>query len=87
MGCQPHANFAMPLALSNIQPGRLRANHTDAGWGFDPDLANPNAGIGLVGMRERLRLVGGRFPLMTELMPGTEAFAEVPLSARRMRFI
>jgi signal transduction histidine kinase len=32
-------------------------------------------------MRERLRLVGGRFSLMTEVMRGTETLAEVPLSA------
>jgi len=81
MGCDPHANLMKPLALSNIQPDRLRAKHTDAGRGFDPELANPNAGIGLAGMRERLRLVGGRFSLMTEVMRGTETLAEVPLSA------
>jgi signal transduction histidine kinase len=81
MGCDPHANLMKPLALSNIQPDRLRAKHTDAGRGFDPELANPNAGIGLAGMRERLRLVGGRFSLMTEVMRGTETLVEVPLSA------
>jgi PAS domain S-box-containing protein len=54
---------------------------TDAGRGFDPDLGNPDAGIGLVGMRERLRLVGGRLSVNSELMHGTEILAEVPLAA------
>jgi PAS domain S-box-containing protein len=53
---------------------------TDAGRGFDPDLTNPAGGIGLVSMRERLRLVGGRLSVKSELMQGTEIFAEVPLT-------
>jgi PAS domain S-box-containing protein len=52
---------------------------TDAGKGFEPDLSNPDAGIGLVGMRERLRLVGGRLSVKSELLHGTEIIAEVPL--------
>jgi signal transduction histidine kinase len=53
----------------------------DAGRGFEPDLSNPTAGIGLVGMRERLRLVGGRLSVKSELLHGTEIIAEVPLAA------
>jgi PAS domain S-box-containing protein len=52
---------------------------TDAGKGFEPDLSNPAAGIGLVGMRERLRLVGGRLSVKSEPLHGTEIIAEVPL--------
>jgi PAS domain S-box-containing protein len=52
---------------------------TDAGKGFEPDLSNPDAGIGLVGMRERLRLVGGRLSVKSQLLHGTEIIAEVPL--------
>jgi signal transduction histidine kinase len=54
---------------------------TDAGRGFDPDLSNPAAGIGLVGMRERLRLVGGKLSVKSELMRGAEILAEVPLAS------
>jgi PAS domain S-box-containing protein len=53
----------------------------DAGRGFEPDLSNPTAGIGLVGMQERLRLVGGRLSVKSELLRGTEIIAEVPLAA------
>jgi PAS domain S-box-containing protein len=53
---------------------------TDAGRGFEPDLNNPAAGIGLVGMRERLRLVGGRLSVKSGFMQGTEVLAEVPLA-------
>jgi signal transduction histidine kinase len=53
---------------------------TDEGRGFEPDLSNPAAGIGLVGMRERLRLVGGRLTVKSELLHGTEIIAEIPLA-------
>jgi PAS domain S-box-containing protein len=52
---------------------------SDAGRGFDPDLSNPYAGIGLAGMRERLRLIGGRLSINSEPLRGTEILAEVPL--------
>jgi PAS domain S-box-containing protein len=51
---------------------------SDEGKGFVPD--GNNAGIGLVGMAERLRLVGGRLSIRSEVMMGTEILAEVPLS-------
>jgi PAS domain S-box-containing protein len=52
----------------------------DAGLGFDVVLGNADVGIGLVGMRERLRLVGGRLSVQSTPMRGTEILAEVPLS-------
>jgi PAS domain S-box-containing protein len=54
---------------------------TDEGMGFRPDSTNQAAGIGLVGMTERLRLVGGRLSISSELKRGTEILAEIPLSA------
>jgi signal transduction histidine kinase len=53
----------------------------DGGRGFDTRGANAGEGIGLVGMTERLRLVGGRFSIRSEPMRGTEILAEVPLSS------
>ncbi|MGA8304707.1 MAG: PAS domain S-box protein, partial [Candidatus Acidiferrales bacterium] len=65
---------------------RLKANTlnlyvTDDGKGFDSDASNSGAGIGLIGMTERLRLVGGTLTIRSELMRGTEIEAEVPLLA------
>jgi signal transduction histidine kinase len=53
---------------------------SDAGNGFDPDVRKGGEGIGLISMRERLRLVGGRLSVRSKLMRGTEILAEVPLS-------
>ena len=52
----------------------------DAGVGFDVGLRDSTVGIGLVGMRERLRLVGGKLSIQSAPMRGTEILAEVPLS-------
>jgi PAS domain S-box-containing protein len=51
----------------------------DTGLGFDPALRDGDAGIGLIGMRERLRLVGGTLSVLSAPMRGTEIFAQVPV--------
>ncbi len=57
----------------------IRLRIVDAGFGFDPEVRNEDAGLGLVSMRERLRLVGGRLSVQSAPMRGTEILAEVPL--------
>ena len=54
---------------------------SDEGKGFDTDFRNSEEGIGLGSMRERLRLVGGKLSVHSELMNGTEILAEIPRSA------
>ncbi len=49
----------------------------DDGRGFDPAVGN--GGIGLVGMRERLALIGGRLEVETGPGAGTTIVAEAPL--------
>ena len=53
---------------------------SDEGKGFDLDIKNSRAGIGLIGMTERLRLVGGRLWVKSEPNRGTEITGEVPLT-------
>ena len=54
---------------------------SDSGEGFDPSIQKPASGIGMIGMRERLRLVGGHLVVKSEPHCGTEIWAEVPLVA------
>ena len=51
----------------------------DTGKGFDPDAAINARGLGLVSMRERLNMVGGRLSVKSGGSRGTEIFADVPL--------
>ena len=53
---------------------------SDTGKGFNPAVKNLHSGIGLVGMRERLRLVDGKLSIVSQPMRGTEVLAEIPLS-------
>jgi PAS domain S-box-containing protein len=65
-----------------------RKNHTiglcisDAGLGFNPEQVQEKAGLGLVSMRERLRLVGGQLSIVSEPFHGTQVCAQVPLPDR-----
>jgi PAS domain S-box-containing protein len=53
---------------------------SDSGIGFDLAARNPNSGIGLISMSERLRLVGGKLTVDSRPRSGTTIFAEVPLA-------
>ena len=51
---------------------------TDEGIGFDPDrLESP--GLGLAGMRERARHLGGRFQIQSKPGIGTRINVALPL--------
>jgi signal transduction histidine kinase len=53
---------------------------SDTGAGFDPQGINSLGGIGLISMRERLRLVGGRLSIESEPSRGTCVRAQIPIS-------
>jgi signal transduction histidine kinase len=66
---------------------RVRLNHAgnavmlvvqDDGTGFDPDVLR-DGGVGLLGMRERVSLVGGRLTIESTEGAGTMLTAEVPV--------
>ncbi len=73
-GKNVHVQLAMNAAGVSL---RIK----DDGKGFNTDRSEPAVGIGLIGMHERIRLVGGRLLVMSEVMRGTEILAEVPLQA------
>jgi signal transduction histidine kinase len=60
----------------------IRLRIADAGVGFDIDSAQKNGGLGLISMRERLRLVGGEISIKSHPARGTQIDAQIPLTAR-----
>jgi PAS domain S-box-containing protein len=53
----------------------------DSGVGFDPKAANGGHGLGLISMRERLRLVNGQLSIESKPQHGATILARVPLNA------
>ncbi len=53
---------------------------SDSGTGFSPESAQAYAGLGLVSMRERLRLIGGQLLVESEPSHGTRIRVHVPLT-------
>lgn len=60
----------------------IRLTVQDSGAGFDPKGAMEARGIGLMSMKERLKLVGGTLSIDSRLHSGTTVQARVPISSR-----
>jgi signal transduction histidine kinase len=65
----------------------LTLNVEDNGSGFDPESPSERDSehLGLLGMRERSRLLGGRLEVHSVLGRGTSVVATLPLNARQSR--
>jgi PAS domain S-box-containing protein len=61
--------------------GDVLLNITDSGVGFDPASLKSKAGLGLISMRERLRLVNGQVRLLSSPRQGTRLEVRVPLNS------
>jgi signal transduction histidine kinase len=71
-----HAEASRVSILLTAKNGAVTAVVEDDGVGFDPLTVS---GLGLVGMRERVELVGGRLQIESGAGAGTTVVAEVPL--------
>jgi signal transduction histidine kinase len=72
-----HARASRVSVLLTRYDGTVKAIVEDDGRGFDPEVGR-EGGVGLVGMRERLALLGGRLEVESG-EAGTTVAAEVPL--------
>lgn len=64
----------------DIQAATIMLN--DDGCGFDPEAAvGPRAGIGLAGLKERIRILGGEMTLHSSRGKGTTVHCRIPVSA------
>jgi signal transduction histidine kinase len=73
-----HAGAQRVSILLTRKPGGVAAVIEDDGRGFDPEATRED-GLGLLGMRERVGLVGGRLRIEAAPGAGTTLVAEVPL--------
>ncbi len=66
-----------------FERNKLNVQVKDDGRGFDPELASslPDGHYGLIGMRERVQRIGGKFILNTRSGAGTELTLQVPRNA------
>ncbi len=60
----------------------VRLSIADYGVGFDPGVARAGGGLGLIGMEERVRLVGGRLRVESHRGKGTRIEVYIPLAVR-----
>ncbi|HEV8491207.1 MAG TPA: ATP-binding protein, partial [Candidatus Angelobacter sp.] len=60
-------------------PGEIHLVISDSGRGFDSETAMQGRGLGLVSMRERVRLVNGTIAVESMLNRGTTIHVRVPL--------
>jgi signal transduction histidine kinase len=72
-----HAQASKASILLTRRGKGVAAVIEDDGAGFDP--SDPGEGVGLLGMRERLALVGGRLQVESQAGAGTTVVLEVPL--------
>ena len=73
-----HAGASSVSVVVAAAPGVVRAVVEDDGAGFVPGSVRENA-LGLVGMRERVNVMGGRFEVHSAPGTGTTIVAELPL--------
>jgi signal transduction histidine kinase len=76
-----HADATTVRVSVEVSDGELLITITDNGRGFAQEEAF-DQGMGLQGMRERARLIGGSLLLMSELSGGTTVEVRAPVVAR-----
>ncbi|GAB2618256.1 sensor histidine kinase [Novilysobacter erysipheiresistens] len=74
-----HAQASNVLVRLVVRSGSLQLQVVDDGRGCDPETALRSGGSGLGGMRERLRLHGGRLDLHSSPGNGARIRAVIPL--------
>jgi signal transduction histidine kinase len=71
----------------HFETDEVRLEVVDDGRGFTPPVAGApvNGHYGIVGMRERIEQLGGRFVLRSSPETGTAVIARLPLAGRRLQ--
>jgi signal transduction histidine kinase len=73
-----HARAASVSVVATVSPRQVQLVVEDDGAGFDPDALAPADQVGLVGMQERLELLGGSLNVESAPGAGTTLYARIP---------
>ncbi|HSY34221.1 MAG TPA: ATP-binding protein, partial [Acidobacteriaceae bacterium] len=60
-------------------PGEIQLTVSDDGVGFDVESTNKGRGLGLISMRERVKLVKGTFSIASKPNAGTVINVQIPV--------
>lgn len=74
-----HAGVDSAEVSLTLRGEEARMRIIDRGVGFDPGALSRMGGLGLLGMRERVELIGGRLVLESRVGHGTEVSVAAPL--------
>ena len=75
-----HSQTSRLAVVLTVDDGDLILRVKDYGHGFDAEAANQAGSLGLISMRERMRMVGGAFVIHSEIgQKGTQIEARVPI--------
>jgi signal transduction histidine kinase len=74
-----HSGATEALVVLEKSDDAVKLSVSDQGGGFDPESARVNGGLGLISMRERLRLVGGEIFISSQVSQGTQVNVTIPL--------
>ena len=83
-----HAQASAAKVIIQKLNGAVRMRISDDGKGFHAAVgSNGGSGtrLGLLGMRERLEMVGGKFTLTSRPGKGTVVTVEIPVAERSLR--
>jgi PAS domain S-box-containing protein len=78
--CIKHSHARHAQVVLSRTTGAVRLSVSDDGCGFDMTSEKRESGLGLISMRERLRLVGGEIQIKSRPHCGTRIEVSVPLS-------
>lgn len=73
-----HARAKRIRVSLSRRPGSVRLSVSDDGRGFSPKKGKGVSGLGLLGMRERVALAGGKFALASRSQRGTRIVVILP---------
>ena len=73
-----HSSANAVSVILESQPDFVQLIVEDNGAGFDPSTASGDGRFGLLGMRERVSLIGGTFNIESEVGKGTSIYVRVP---------